>query len=170
MRIFVFFMVLMTSYAIFAGISSAQKPAETEVKHYYMTLLQYLHNTRYYKTTSGKVWDDNLGKLLVSPSPEGDKYLADLAFFSLDGWGSQSFRCAIELRRENHPDTIDRQLTDALEKFENRNPCIEFNKTVQVSSQVLVCVTKEDFKNYVDAVTAPEQPKAESEVDCSEYF
>lgn len=123
------------------------------------------------KGPNDSIWIDNLRTLALSPTQEGDKYLAKLRFFGLDGSIAEDYSCASSYRVATHRDWFLKHMRQYRDHYEGMSPCesIDFKKA---KDYLLVwCITKEDYSRYVSIFEAPEDKSdTESEADCSYMF
>lgn len=166
--IFTFLICAMPITRLFAA-GGVQVSSEQQA---YEKILQYFLARRYEaEKPSEIVWDENIKALMESSSPDGDKYLVNLGFVGFDAHASESYSCAVDIRMGNHREALKKQLKLSLTNFDQQNPCEQFNKTKAKGHKILVCKSKEDFTRFANSwLTKPEQPDAEAEVDCTEFF
>jgi hypothetical protein len=123
------------------------------------------------KGPNDSIWVDNLRTLALSPTQEGDKYLAKLRLFGLDASIGEDYSCASSHRVTTHRDWFLKQLRHYRDHYEAMSPCesIDFKKA---KNYLLVyCITKEDYTKYVSMFEAPEDKnETDSEADCSYMF
>jgi hypothetical protein len=126
----------------------------------------------YVEGPSDIIWDKNLVVLARSPSQEGDKYLARLAFYVVDGSVAEDFDCAAWYRGKTHERRFLKYLRQARESYETTSPCLAPRSAEEKREPALQCHTKEGYKNFVGLYDVPETQEgdAEGEADCSHMF
>lgn len=116
-------------------------------------------------------WRKNLQFLISTSSLEGDRHLANLAFFGLDSALSEDFSCAVDRRLAKHKDTFIKVLKKSQEQFDQQNPCQIYNDHRADRAGFLHCRSKEDFSRFVTWwIAETERLDSSLEVDCSEMF
>ena len=127
---------------------------------------------KYVEGPSDIIWDHYLVTLASSPSQEGDRYLARLAFFVVDGAVGEDFGCAMWHREKTHRMRFLKYLRQARDNYETMSPCLapEFKK--EKDAPVLQCIAKDQYTKLVQMNDAPESNAgdAEGEEDCSHMF
>lgn len=159
---------------IFASVSQVYASGERQFspeQKAYEEILEFILKVRYRtEKVSFYAWTENIKILIKSPSQNGDKYLAYLAFFSLDAHLSEEFACAVDRRLQNS-ETFIGYLKSYKDRFDQENPCEKFNNRQKNASKILVCRSRQDLDRFVAGWIAElESPNEHPEVDCSEFF
>jgi hypothetical protein len=147
------------------------KHASTEMEAYEKGL-DYLksiaaHSEKY----PDSAWANSLKTLAMSSSPEGDRYLANLAFFSLDGSAGEDYSCATSHRIATHGQSFLKFLRRARDRFDQENPCYSSQPDGATNFPAASCLSKQGFIHLVASYEAIEgKPEDNSELDCSYLF
>jgi hypothetical protein len=118
------------------------------------------------KDPNSEMWNKSLKVLALSPSEQGDKYLAELAFLQLDGFMGEDFDCATSVRLERHGKAFLKHLREARDNYEKMNPCnsTEFKNLLSCLSKERYAKLVKDYKPYAD------KPADYSDVDCPQIL
>lgn len=123
------------------------------------------------KGPNGDVWVDSLRTLALSPTQEGDKYLAKLMFFGLDASTGEDYSCASSYRLNTHRHSFLEYLHQYRDHYEAMSPCdsVAFKKAKDYL--LVYCITKEDYSKNISMFEAPaDKNETDSEADCSYMF
>ncbi len=115
------------------------------------------------------IWDSNLKVLALSPSRQGSKYLAILAFFQVDGVGAEDFNCAASQRLETHKREFLKYLRQARDTYETSNPCLSHEFKEGRHSPVLQCITNDEYAKFVQIYESA-NTNDEDDSNCSHMF